>query len=112
MANKNIIIKPVISEKAERLSEGNIAQYTFLVRKDANKIEIGKAIEELYNVGVDSVNTMIIPGKTRVRSTRSGFVRGATSAYKKAVVTLAEGEFIDVYGEDEFDTEADTDAEA
>lgn len=105
MANKSVIIKPVISEKSERLTEDR-QKYTFLVRKDANKIEIGKAVEEMYSVSVESVNTMIIPGKTKTRNTRSGFVKGRTSAYKKAVITLADGELIDIYGEGEEEGEA------
>jgi len=84
---KTILIKPVVSEKAELLSE-TPGHYTFVVAKTANKIEIRNAVEERYGVSVDRVNTMIMPGKTKNRSTKSGLLRGRVSAFKKAVVTL------------------------
>ncbi|MCO6477911.1 MAG: 50S ribosomal protein L23 [Phaeodactylibacter sp.] len=94
---KTILIKPLITEKAEMLSEkGN--KYSFVVSKDANKIEIRKAVEDMYQVTVESVNTMILPAKEKNRSTRSGIIRGRKPAYKKAVVTLTEGEEIDFFG--------------
>lgn len=95
---KDILIKPLITEKAENLSE-KLNQFTFLVDRKSNKIEIRKAIEKMYNVQVASVNTSIMPSKTRNRNTKAGFIRGSVSAYKKAVVTLAKGETIDLYGE-------------
>ena len=95
---KRILIKPIISEKSEYLS-GDFNQYTFVVNKKANKIEIGKAVEEMYGVQVDSVNTMIMPSKSKVRNTRSGIQRGSVSAYKKAIVKLANGEEIDFFGD-------------
>lgn len=95
---KNILIKPVVSEKSEGLSE-NLQQYTFIVAKTANKIEVRNAVEARYGVTVDSVNTMTMPGKTKNRSTKSGLIRGRVAAFKKAVVTLAEGEEIDLYNE-------------
>ena len=95
---KNILIKPVVSEKAELLSE-DAGQYTFVVAKTANKIEIRNAVEAQYGVSVDRVNTAIIPGKTKNRSTKSGIIRGRVPAYKKAIVTLTEGDSIDLYGE-------------
>ena len=98
MAKQNILIRPIITEKAERLSEG-LGQYSFVVDRRANKIEIGKAVEKMYEVTVESVNTMIMPGKSRTRNTRSGVQRGRVSPYKKAVVTLAEGEEIDFFGD-------------
>lgn len=98
MAKKNILIKPLITEKSESLSE-KLNKYCFKVDKKANKIEIKKAVESLYNVAVESVNTMIVPGKTKSRSTKSGVLRGRKPAYKKAYVTLAEGEEIDFFGE-------------
>lgn len=96
--SKTILIKPVVSEKAELLSE-NLGHYTFVVVKTANKIEIRKAVEERYGVSVDRVNTALMPGKTKNRSTKSGIIRGRVPAYKKAIVTLAEGESIDLYNE-------------
>ena len=95
---KNILIKSVVSEKAELLSE-NQEQYTFVVHGSANKIEVRNAIESRYGVTVDSVNTMNMPSKTKNRSTKSGVIRGRVSGYKKAVVTLIEGDSIDLYNE-------------
>ncbi len=95
---KQILIKPIISEKAEQLSDRQ-NQYSFVVNRKANKVEIRKAVEQFYNVNVQSVNTMIVPGKNKSRTTRSGMLRGRVPGYKKAVVTLAPGEEIDFYGE-------------
>jgi large subunit ribosomal protein L23 len=95
---KQILIKPIISEKADNLSEKR-GQYSFVVNKNANKIEIGKAIRDMYNVEVASVNTMIMPAKTKNRNTRRGMLRGRVSSFKKAVVTLAEGETINYFGD-------------
>lgn len=95
---KRILIKPVITEKSELLSSKN-NQYSFVVDKKANKIEIKKAIESKYDVTVEHVSTMIVPGKSKLRATRSGYVKGRTSSFKKAVVTVAEGEELNIYGE-------------
>ncbi len=95
---KTILIKPLITEKAETLSEER-NQYSFVVDKKANKIEIRKAVEDLYSVTVESVNTLVMPAKQKNRSTRSGILTGRKSAYKKAVVTLADGEVIDHFGD-------------
>lgn len=95
---KTILIKPVVSEKAELLSEKR-AHYTFVVAKTANKIEIRNAVEARYGVSVDRVNTLVMPSKTKNRSTKSGLLRGRVSSFKKAVVTLADGETIDLYNE-------------
>jgi large subunit ribosomal protein L23 len=93
-----ILKKPVITEKSEMLSE-NVSQFTFVVDKRASKPEIKKAVEDAYGVSVKSVNTSIIPAKEKMRSTRAGYVMGRKSSYKKAIITLADGEFIDFYGE-------------
>lgn len=98
MAKKTVLIKPIITEKAETLSE-KLGQFSFVVAKDANKIEIKKAIEGMYSVNVASVNTSIMPSKTKSRNTRSGRVQGRVSSYKKAIITLAEGETIDFFGD-------------
>ena len=95
---KEILIKPIISEKAELLSE-NLNQYSFIVNRKANKIEIRKAVENMYSVQVESVNTMVMPGKVKNRSTRSGILQGRIPAYKKAIVTLVEGDEIDFFGD-------------
>jgi len=95
---KEILIKPIISEKSELLSE-KLNQYSFVVNKTANKVEIRKAVEAMYSVSVSSVNTIIMPSKAKNRNTKSGLIKGSKSAYKKAMVTLAEGENIDFFGE-------------
>jgi large subunit ribosomal protein L23 len=92
----SIIIKPVITEKMTAMGE-KLNRYGFIVQRKANKLQIKKAIEELYNVQISDVNTMVIPGKAKTRYTKSGFISGQTSAYKKAIVTLKEGETIDFY---------------
>lgn len=98
MDNKIILVKPLITEKADSLSESR-SQYSFIVDKGANKIEIKKAVEQLYTVNVESVNTLIIPGKRKTRNTKKGVLHGRKPSYKKAVVTLAEGETIDFFGD-------------
>ena len=72
-------------------------RYAFVVDRKVNKIEIKKAVAEMYDVTVDSVRTMVCIGKKRVRGTKSGMIVGKTSTYKKAIVTLAEGDSIDFY---------------
>ncbi|MFC2098577.1 50S ribosomal protein L23, partial [Bacteroidota bacterium] len=69
----------------------------FLVHKDANKIQIKQAIEKMYSVSVESVNTMRYGGKMKSRFSKSGVITGKTKSFKKAIVTLAEGETIDFY---------------
>jgi len=92
----NILIKPIVTEKANTQTE-DLNRYGFVVDKRANKLQIKKAIEELYGVTVASVNTMNYPGKSKMRYTRTGIISGKTSSYKKAIVTLAEGDSIDFY---------------
>ena len=92
----NIIIKPIITEKMTDLGE-KLNRYGFIVHKKANKLQIKKAVQELYGVDVETVNTMNYSGKEKSRFTKSGAISGRTSAYKKAIVTLAEGETIDFY---------------
>ena len=98
MAKSTILIKPIITEKAETLTE-SLGQYSFVVARRANKIEIRKAIESMYSVNVTSVNTAVMPGKVISRNTRSGRTSGRVSSYKKAIITLAEGETIDFFGD-------------
>lgn len=95
---KRILIKPVISEKSELLSEKS-EKYTFVVNKDANKLEIRQAVESFYSVNVTGVNTMVMPAKAKMRSTKRGYNTGRVSSFKKAIVTLAEGETIDIFGD-------------
>jgi large subunit ribosomal protein L23 len=96
---KQILIRPMITEKAEKLSTKR-NQYTFLVAKDCNKIEVSNAVEKMYNVSVDSVNTMMMPGKPKARNTRSAILKGQKPSYKKAVVTLKAGDEINIFGDD------------
>lgn len=95
--SKKILIKPIISEKSETLS-AELGQYSFIVDKRANKVEIGKAVENIYNVKVASVNTLVLPGKRKKKFTRNGVQIGRIPSFKKAIVTLVEGE-IDFFGD-------------
>jgi len=92
----SVLLKPVVTEKMTGLSEKR-NQFGFVVDKRANKIQIKKAIEEMYGVKIISINTMRYGGKAKSRFTRTGAVQGKTAAYKKAVVTLVEGDSIDFY---------------
>ncbi len=92
----NIIKKPIITEKMTSQGE-KYNRFAFVVDRKSNKIEIKKAVEEMYDVVVDSVRTMVCIGKKRVRGTKSGMIQGRTSTYKKAIVTLADGDSIDFY---------------
>ncbi len=92
----NIIIEPIITEKMTEKAE-KLNQFGFIVDKKTNKIEIKKAVEKLYNVQVESVNTMIYGGKRKNRNTKSGLIKGRTNSFKKAIVTLVDGETIDFY---------------
>ena len=92
----NILIKPIVTEKMTKQTEDH-NRYGFLVENKANKIQIRKAVEEIYGVTVESVNTMRYGGKKKSRFTKSGILAGKTNAYKKAIITLAEGDQIDFY---------------
>lgn len=91
-----VLVKPLITEKMTELGE-KLGQYGFVVNRNANKVEVKEAVEKMYGVTVESVNTMVIPGKKRSRNTKTKFIVGRTSAVKKAIVTLAEGDTIDFY---------------
>ena len=93
----NFVIKPLVTEKMNQITEKFPNRYGFIVRPEANKIEIKKEIEGLYNVTVVDVNTMRYAGKRSSRYTRAGLIRGQKNAFKKAIVTLKEGEVIDFY---------------
>lgn len=90
-----ILIKPLITEKVSKLNEQSM--FGFIVDKDANKIQIKKEVEKVYGVTVLSVNTMITAGKQKIRHTKSGVMSGKSKSFKKAIVTLKEGEIIDFY---------------
>ena len=115
----SFIIKPLITEKMTGITENTSVdktykpksgkhrgeevtkqaqpKYGFIVKPEANKIEIAKEIESLYNVTVENVNTLRYAGKRSSRYTRAGLVRGHKNAFKKAIVTLKEGDSIDFY---------------
>ena len=97
---KQILIKPVITEKATKLADKRNC-YAFVVTKGVNKIEIRKAVEQMFNVSVEAVNTMVMPGKPKSRSTKTAIVKGIKSSYKKTYVTLTQGETIDLFGGNE-----------
>ena len=95
IADFDVIIRPVITEKSvSASSEGN--KFTFVVKKDANKIQIKNAIQNIFNVHVTSVNVINVPAKLLSRGTR---YKGSLNAYKKAIVTIKEGETINLYAE-------------
>ena len=91
-----IIIKPLVTEKMTAITE-KLNRVGFIVRPEANKLEIKNEVEALYNVTVVDVNTIRYAGKNKSRYTRAGIINGRTNAYKKAVVTLKEGDTIDFY---------------
>ena len=92
-----IIITPLVTEKMTKITEKQNTRFGFVVRPDANKLEIKKEVEALYNVTVLDVNTMRYAGKSKSRYTKAGLLKGRTTAYKKAIVTLKEGDTIDFY---------------
>ncbi|RXP58592.1 50S ribosomal protein L23 [Lutibacter sp. HS1-25] len=92
----NILIKPIITEKATNNSE-LFNRYSFVVNKKANKLEIKNAVEKAYGVTIKSVKTMNYPVQRNTKYTKSGIVQAMKGAYKKAIVQLAEGENIDFY---------------
>jgi large subunit ribosomal protein L23 len=92
-----IIIKPIVTEKQTMISEKFPNRVGFRVSPDANKVEIKKAVEELYNVSVVDVNTMKYSGKFKSRYTKSGIINGRQNSFKKAIITLKEGDTIDFF---------------
>jgi large subunit ribosomal protein L23 len=91
-----MIKKPVITEKMTALTEG-LNRYGFVVDTNANKLQIKEAVENMYGVTVENINTMNYKGKHKTRYTKAGWVQGRTNKFKKAIVTLAEGDVIDFY---------------
>lgn len=92
----DIIVRPIVTEKMNAQADG-LQKYGFVVNKKANKVQIKKAVENLYGVTVESVNTMLYAGKRKSRYTRTGYITGKENAFKKAVITLREGDTIDFY---------------
>lgn len=93
----SVIVKPIFTEKQTAMTDKYENRYGFIVAPTANKVEIKNAVEALYNVHVESVNTMKYDGKLKSRYTKSGVVFGKTPTYKKAIITLREGETIDLF---------------
>ncbi|MFZ9661702.1 MAG: 50S ribosomal protein L23 [Chitinophagaceae bacterium] len=96
MKLNEILIKPIITEKANALQEKR-KTFSFRVARQANKLEIKNAVQSLYGVNVQDVRTVVVPAKNKSRFTKSGFIKGRKPSYKKAYVTVAEGETIDLY---------------
>lgn len=91
-----ILKKPILTEKASVLTE-KLNRYAFKVDPRANKLQIKSAIEQMYGVSIQAVNTIVVSGKTKSRNTKAGLVSGKTAKYKKAIITLKDGETIDFY---------------
>lgn len=91
-----IILKPIVTEKMTELGE-KLNRFAFVVDRRANKIEIKKAVEDMYDVTVLDVNTMNYQGKAKSRYTKAGMISGRTNSFKKAIVTLNEGDSIDFF---------------
>jgi large subunit ribosomal protein L23 len=96
MKLSDVLIKPILTEKANAQQE-KLRRYAFRVNRKANKLEIKKAVEDFYGVNVVDVNTSVVPGKNKTRFTKAGYVQGRKPAFKKAMVTVADGESIDLY---------------
>lgn len=96
MRASEVLVRPVITEKVNLQMERS-GRYTFVVGNSANKLEIKKAVESFYGVRVADVNTIVVPAKNKSRFTKAGLLSGRKPSYKKAVVTLAEGDTIDLF---------------
>lgn len=92
----DILIKPLVTEKMTEQSE-KFNRFGFVVNRRATKPQIKKAIEDMYNVKVAAINTMNYQGKAKSRYTKAGVIEGRTASFKKAIVTLVEGDNIDFY---------------
>jgi large subunit ribosomal protein L23 len=92
----SILKRPLVTEKFSAISE-KLNKYSFVVEKKSTKPEIQKAIEKMYDVEVTSINTMVYAGKAKSRSTKKGIFPGRKPSYKKAIVTLKEGQKIDFF---------------
>ena len=91
-----IIVKPLVTEKMTSITEKS-NRFGFIVSPEANKLEIKNEVEALYNVTVVEVNTNRYAGKNKARWTKSGLIKGRLNAFKKAIVTLKDGDTIDFY---------------
>jgi large subunit ribosomal protein L23 len=93
----DVLIKPLITEKMTAVTEKYPNRYGFVVDKKASKNQIKAAVEQMYNVTVESVNTMNYLGKSKMRYTKTGFMTGRKNSFKKAIVSLGDGQVIDFY---------------
>ena len=93
---RTILVRPILTEKMLNLQEKE-GKYAFVVSKEANKIEIKKAVEKKFDVTVDAVRTLHVQGKTKRMNTRRGLTRGKRSDWKKAIVQLRKGDSIDFF---------------
>ena len=91
------IIKPLVTEQQTKITEKNPSRYGFIVRPEANKLQIKQEVEALYNVTVVDVNTLRYAGKRSSRYTKAGLSKGQKNAFKKAIVTVKDGDTIDFY---------------
>jgi len=96
MRLSEVLIKPILTEKANA-QQDKLRRYAFKVNRKANKLEIKKAVEDFYGITVVDVNTSVVPGKAKARSTKAGVVQGRKPSYKKAMITVAAGDTIDLY---------------
>jgi large subunit ribosomal protein L23 len=96
MKLSEVLIRPKITEKINKQMDKQ-NRYTFVVDKRSNKLEIKAAVEDFYNVKVTDVNTATAPAKAKSRFTKAGYITGRKPAYKKAIVTLADGDNIDLF---------------
>ena len=96
MKLSEVLVKPILTEKANS-QQDKLRRYAFRVNRKANKLEIKKAVEDFYGVNVVDVNTSVVPGKNKTRFTKAGYVQGRKPAYKKALITVAVGESIELY---------------
>lgn len=92
---KSVLKRPIVTEKVAKLQEKGV--YAFEVDRNATKVQIKDAVEKMYSVQVDSVNTMVMPGKPKYRYGSAGVIAGQTKPFKKAIIRLMDGEIIDIY---------------
>ena len=91
------ILRPLVTEKMTNITDKRPNRYGFIVKPEANKLQIKEEVESMYNVTVVEVNTLRYAGKRSQRYTKAGLIKGQKAAFKKAIVTLKEGETIDFY---------------
>lgn len=91
-----ILVRPIVTEKMT-IQGNTLNRYGMIVSKKANKIQIKKAIEEMYSVSVVDVNTMVYGGKAKSRNTKGGLIKGKSNSFKKAIITVEKGEKIDFF---------------